>query len=364
LPNLAADSDSDELPGLVEISDDERNRLDRDGPNTRSTFPPPGTYDVRVIQTAFDSADDQQTDSDDEQPDSTLHNPATWYDHTLPNLPLCDRNITQPLTTPPFLSSIEIHQWYRSHMRWRQFLLTLPERHQAAYERRPSPDIRMQEPNRSFMLALPTTHSPRSVDSMDIRARLLHYDSQEPHMTWSTYLRTLHPPAADYYRSFPPLLGDSIANQYLHGRDSWPHPTPPPVPNPIQRISHPHIAGVWTYTNSPRTDRVNSPPKPTTTSVAPQSSTQKGNRLEGYSSQRQATSSTVQKGTRSAGPPANAHPSSPPAQKGKNTNELSPNNPNSASHQPTYHHQYQPRHTTYSFLLPRHTGPTPRQHPT
>jgi hypothetical protein len=150
----AADSDSDELPDLIDLSDDERNRLDRDGPNPRPHFPPPGTYDIRVAT----NTDDQQTDSDDE-PDPLTHNPTTWYDPTLPNLPFDNRNMTQPLSTPPFLSSLEIHQWYRSQMRWRTFLNTLPERHQVAYERRPAPDIRMQQPSRPFMLT-DNAHQP------------------------------------------------------------------------------------------------------------------------------------------------------------------------------------------------------------
>eukprot|EP01036_Dinobryon_divergens_P037210 gene37210-48634_t len=87
---------SDDLSDLVDISNDEINRLAREGPNLRPLFPPPGTYDVRV--TTY--SDDQQTDSDDE-PDTATHNPATWYDHTIPNLPFDNRNMTQPLTTPP-----------------------------------------------------------------------------------------------------------------------------------------------------------------------------------------------------------------------------------------------------------------------
>ena len=336
----AVDSDSDELPDLIDISDDERNRLDREGPHLRAPLPPPGTYDIRVIRDVTHSDDDQQTDSDDEA-EPVAHDPATWYDHTLPHLPLHDRNLTQPLTTPPFLSTIEIHQWYRSQMRWRQFLLTLPERHQAAYERRPAPDIRMQEPNRPFMLALPATHPSRHVDSLDIRARLLDFDSQEPPLPWSTYLRTLHPPTTTYYRSFPPLHGDSIANSSIHGRDQWPpqQPSPPAntaappttslkdpaIPHPADPrtretttnsnppSSNPHIAGRWYYGRSNRTD-VHSLPR--------SQSAQKGNYpAEGYPTETRDPSPPVQKGNLPEGYSTAPRPSSPPAQKGTRPDE-------------------------------------------
>lgn len=349
LPDLAADSDSDELPDLIDISDDERNRLDRDRPTPRITFPPPGTYDIRVVT----HSDDQQTDSDDE-PDNAPHDPATWYDPTLPNLPFHDRNMMLPWHTPPFLSQIEIHQWYRSQMRWRPFIQTLPERHQEAYYRRPSPDLRLTEPNRPYMLAPPIAHTGQSIDPMDIRARLQHFDSQVPQLTWSNYLRTLHPPIARHYRSFPPLHGDSIANQHHHAQPAWPapitqprqppaaqpqphvdtsrhQPTPdtiaqdsslkdPAVPhpndtstpstwtNPNPPLSHPHVAGRWHYGSSHRKSANSTPPSPPA---------QKGTRPEGYHTREREPSPPYQRKTRPEGY-RNAVPrqTSPPTQKG------------------------------------------------
>ena len=346
----AADSDSDDLPDLVDISDDERNRLDREGPTPRNPFPPPGTYDIRV---ATNSSDDHQTDSDDDA-DNAPRDPATWHDPTLPNLPFHDRNMMLPWHTPPFLSQIEIHQWYRSQMRWRPFIQTLPERHQEAYYRRPAPDLRLNEPNRPFMLAQPTAHSGQSIDPMDIRARLQHFDSQVPQLTWSNYLRTLHPPLARHYRSFPPLHGDSIANQHHHFTPAWPAPIPqptqPPPPQPQPHVdtptntaapqtslkdpavphpndtrtpstrtnynpplSHPHIAGRWHYGSSSYTSRPSNPP--------PSPPAQKGTRPPDYNTKRRAISPPVQKGIHSEGYHTDHETSRPPGQKGTRPDE-------------------------------------------